>query len=134
MDIAGSGVTMGPWRRVIRIVSYLRRATFLPLMLSSVSFLVIMRGGDSLSVCFNTLAILFMVEADNMAYDFGLAEAHRARMEAAGRIELTIENSNRLTQTRMIYVPVIIGYIVFAVVMRTIFFNMLSGFFMASIG
>jgi hypothetical protein len=56
------GDNIGRWRHVIAIGSFLRRAAFLPVMLNTVGLLVVMRGGDSLSVCFNTVAILFMTE------------------------------------------------------------------------
>ena len=54
------GDQAGAWRHAITVGNFLRRAAFLPLMLSTVSFLVGIRGGDSLSVCFTTVAILFM--------------------------------------------------------------------------
>ena len=56
------GDQAGAWRHAITVGNFLRRAAFLPLMLSTVSFLVGIRGGDSLIVCFNTVAILFMTE------------------------------------------------------------------------
>lgn len=127
------GENIGQWRHVIVLGTFLRRAMFLPVMLNTVGLLVVIRGGDSLSVCFNTVAILFMAEADNMAYQFGLAEPQKVRMETAGRATLTTEQSERLLQTRMVYVPVIIVGILTCAVRRTLYFQMVSGFFMLTI-
>jgi hypothetical protein len=65
-----------------------------------------------------------------MAYHFGLAEPQKARMETAGRVELTADDSRRLMQTRMVYVPVIIVGIAVAVIRRTIWSQFFSGFVM----
>jgi hypothetical protein len=35
---------------------------FLPTLVMAVPFLVLFKGGDALSVCFNTIAILFLTE------------------------------------------------------------------------
>jgi hypothetical protein len=70
------GDQAGAWRHAITVGNFLRRAAFLPLMLSTVSFLVGIRGGDSLSVCFNTVAILFMTEVQlHLSFQMSL---HRA--------------------------------------------------------
>ena len=63
-----------------------------------------------------------------MAYHFGLAEPQKARMETDGRVALTTEDAQRLQQTKMVYVPMIIGGIMVAVVRRDIGFAMFSGF------
>jgi hypothetical protein len=124
------GDKLGPWRYPIVVGIFLRRTFFLPLMLGTVGVLVVFRGGDSLSVCFNTVAILFMAEADNMAYHFGLAEPQKARMETDGRVALTTEDSQRLQQTKMVYLPVIIAGIAIAVMVRGIETVYFGGFIM----
>ena len=53
------GEKIGRLWHVFAIGSFVRQATFLPLMLSIVSLLVVNRGGDSLSVCFSTVARYF---------------------------------------------------------------------------
>jgi hypothetical protein len=114
------GDKLGPWRYPIVIGIFLRRTFFLPIMLGTVGMLVVFRGGDSLSVCFNTVAILFMTEADNMAYHFGLAEPQKARMETDGRVALTTEDAQRLRETKMVYLPVLIAGITIVVMTRRI--------------
>jgi hypothetical protein len=68
-----------------------------------------------------------------MAYHLGLPEPQKARMETVGRVALTAEQSQRLQQTRMVYVPVIIGGILICAIRRTLYFQMFSGFFMLAI-
>jgi hypothetical protein len=68
-----------------------------------------------------------------MAYHLGLAEMQKARMEMAGRVALTNEESQRLQQTRMVYIPVVVGGIWISVIRRTLFFNIFSGFFILAI-
>ena len=65
-----------------------------------------------------------------MAYHFGLAEPQKARMETDGRVALTAEDAQRLQQTKMVYVPTIVGGIMVAVVRRGIGAAMFSGFVM----
>lgn len=115
-------------RLVMGLGAELRRSIFLPGMLCNVGLLVGIRGGDSLSICFNTVAILFMAEADNMAYIFGLAEPQKARMELAGRIELTGEDAQRLLHTRSVYVPIVIVGILVTVASRSMVMMLGSGF------
>jgi hypothetical protein len=124
------GDKLGPWRHPIIIGIFMRRTLFLPVMLGTVAMLVVFRGGDSLSVCFNTVAILFMAEADNMAYHFGLAEPQKARMETDGRVALTTEDSQRLQETKMVYLPVIIVGISVAVKARDMGPAFMGGFIM----
>ena len=40
----------------------MRRWLFLPALVAAVPILVLFKGGDALSVCFNTIAILFLTE------------------------------------------------------------------------
>ena len=62
------GDKLGSWRHAIAIGNFLRRTLFLPGMLCIVGLLVAFRGGDSLSVCFNTVAILFLCEVSSEIY------------------------------------------------------------------
>jgi hypothetical protein len=39
---------------------------FLPTLVLAVPFLVLIKGGDALSVCFNTIAIIFLTEVTPM--------------------------------------------------------------------
>ena len=68
------------WRFAIRGLNAARYYIFLPNVVSSVVQLVLNDGGDVKNVCLNTVAVLFLLEVDNMAYLHGLGE--RTRMEA----------------------------------------------------
>ena len=43
-----------------------RRWVFVPSLVATVPMLVLLKGGDALSVCFNTIAILFLTEVKIM--------------------------------------------------------------------
>ena len=68
----------------------LRRWCFCPVLCVLVIMVTAMRGGDSISVCLNTVAVLFLCEVDNLSYSLGLPESWKARIEQAGRIELQV--------------------------------------------
>jgi hypothetical protein len=58
---AGDRLTRGS-RIVLALLGGVRRWVFLPTLVLVVSWLVMFKGGDALSVCFNTIAILFLTE------------------------------------------------------------------------
>ena len=57
----------------------LRRWVILPSLNTISGFVVVYKGGDAVSVCFNTVAILFLCGIDNIAFEVGLSERLRAR-------------------------------------------------------
>ena len=62
-------------RALLRLLNAVRTWVFLPAMVITVLYLVIIKGGDALTVVLNTVAILFLCEVDNAAYMIGLGEA-----------------------------------------------------------
>ena len=68
------------WRFAIRGLNYARYFLLLPYVILSVMSLVHEDGGRVKYVCLNTVAVLFLLEVDNMAFLHGLGE--RTRMEA----------------------------------------------------
>lgn len=68
------------WRFAIRGLNYARYYILLPNVVSSVVMLVLNDGGNVKNVCLNTVAVLFLLEIDNLAFLHGLGE--RTRMEA----------------------------------------------------
>jgi hypothetical protein len=56
---AGAELSRG-WRLALMLLGGVRRRMFLPMLVTTVPVLVMLKGGDALSVCFNTVAILFM--------------------------------------------------------------------------
>ena len=65
-------------------------------------------GGDALRVCFNTVAILFLCEVDNIAYSVGLSENVRARVENAGRVELDDVQTAALSKTKALHIGLLV--------------------------
>ena len=68
------------WGLAIGGLSFARYYVFLPYVVYSVMKLVLSDGGRVRDVCLNTVAVLFLLEVDNLAFLHGLSE--RARMEA----------------------------------------------------
>ena len=68
------------WRYAIRGLNYVRYILLLPNIIVSVMSLVHEDGGRVKYVCLNTVAVLFILEVDNLAFLHGLGE--RTRMEA----------------------------------------------------
>ena len=68
------------WRYAIRGLNYARYFFLLPNIILSDMALVYEDGGRVKYVCLNTVAVLFLLEVDNLAFLHGLGE--RTRMEA----------------------------------------------------
>ena len=68
------------WKLAIGGLSFARYYVFLPYVVYSVMALVLSDGGRVRDVCLNTVAVLFLLEVDNLAFLHGLGE--RTRMEA----------------------------------------------------
>ena len=88
LENAGGNVDRG-WRYGLLAVNGLRRWVFLPGLVGVIPTIVVIKGGDALSVCFNTVAVLFTLEIDNLAFKMLISERIRAYVEAAGHVELT---------------------------------------------
>jgi hypothetical protein len=58
---AGDRLSRGS-RLALTLLGSVRRWVFLPILVDALPLLVLFKGGDALSVCFNTIAILFLTE------------------------------------------------------------------------
>jgi hypothetical protein len=103
MDHAGDRLGTG-WRRGFVFVNFLRRRVFILLVVMAATILVLFHGGDALSVCMNTVAILFIFEVDNAMFAVGTAERVRARVEAAGRVEIGDDEAAELARKKWLHV------------------------------
>jgi hypothetical protein len=97
------------WRFVLLLLGGVRRWVFLPVLVLNVPMLVLHRGGDALSVCFNTIAILFLCDIDNIAFTVGLGERARARVEDVGRVELGDQELQLLARTKKAHVTLLVA-------------------------
>eukprot|EP01052_Picozoa_sp_SAG31_P033839 SAG31_NODE_3877_length_3791_cov_45.339382_2_plen_168_part_00 len=63
----------------------------------------------SLQVCFNTIALLFLTELDNLAYAIGLSERSKRRIEASemGRVDLSDTEAADLARTKIVHVLIV---------------------------
>jgi hypothetical protein len=68
------------WRFAIHGLNFARYFILFPKILFSVMMLVHENGGRVRDICLNTVAVLFLLEVDNLAFLHGLGE--RTRMEA----------------------------------------------------
>jgi hypothetical protein len=92
----------------LRLLGGLRRWTFLAILVTLIPALVVLEGGDALSVCFNTVAMLFLCEIDNICFRVGLSERVRSRVESVGRVELGDAEAAALARSKLVHVSVIV--------------------------
>jgi hypothetical protein len=76
------------WRYAIGVPTFLRRYVILPDVAATVVMMVARFGGDTVTIMLNTLAALFMLELDNLAFDYGLSEGLRASCEEHFKVSL----------------------------------------------
>ena len=69
-------------------VSFLRRYILMTFLLDTVVLLVLRFGGDTVSLMLNTLATLFMLEVDNLAFDFGLSDTFKESIQEKWEVKL----------------------------------------------
>jgi hypothetical protein len=51
---------------------------------------------------------LFLLDVDNMSYDIGLSENAKARMEEAGRVALSAEDTSFLATMKATHLPIVV--------------------------
>jgi hypothetical protein len=73
------------WQPVLRPVLFalaaFRHFGLLPLMAATVPYLVLWRGSAALEICFNAVAVLFLLDLDDEIYLFWIPEETRREME-----------------------------------------------------
>lgn len=106
IDRASQNLGRG-WRLALSIVGGARRWLFLPTLVLVVPTLVSELGGDALTVCFNTVAILFLTEIDNIAFRIGLSERMRTLVEDAGRVDLNDATAAALVRMKIAHLCLI---------------------------
>ena len=127
LSISGKKEQLGTWRWALWVCAFLRCSLIIPFMLSGVAMLVLMRGGDALSVAFNTIALIFLLDVDNLSYSYGLSERQQMRMETDGRVALTDADKGHVALIKAVQVPVIMCGICVTVWRRRLFPAMFAG-------
>ena len=59
----------------------IRQFALIPMLLLTVVDLVSFSGSDAVSLCLNTVAVVFILEVDNLSYEYALEEQTRAQVE-----------------------------------------------------
>ena len=99
------------WHYGVVFLNLLRLFGFLPYILHAVVQLILYHGTSALAICLNSVAILFLVEIDNLAFTFGLHELMRAEVKRFGSILVTNEDSRIIDFIKllcMLSIPIII--------------------------
>lgn len=125
--IQHAGDKLSPaWRYALTFLGGLRRWLFLVALVMAVPTLVIYKGADALSICFNTIAVLFLCEIDNITYIILLSERVRSRAEANGmRVHLNDSEARSLSRTKALHVVLITALVPTAVLMASYKANIL---------
>lgn len=97
------------WNASLRALGVVRRFTFLPVLVMTVPVLVMHHGGDALTVCLNTVALLFLCEVDNLFFAIFLDERVRVRMETCGRVKVENEIAAALAFSKPLHVVLVVG-------------------------
>lgn len=66
-----------------------RRYAILPVLIMAIPMLIVVQGSSGVSICLNSVGVLFILEMDNLAYQYGIHEQDRENMETEGGIYLS---------------------------------------------
>jgi len=99
------------WRYALGMQAFLRRYSILPDVGVVVVLMVARLGGDTVSIMLNTLAALFMLELDNLAFDYGLTAGTKALIEEAFVVELGASQLQLLNWSRRWHVVTVTLFI-----------------------
>eukprot|EP01052_Picozoa_sp_SAG31_P029800 SAG31_NODE_2997_length_4803_cov_4.274872_1_plen_524_part_00 len=107
------------WQVALWSLETLRSQFFLQPLMGAIPVVVLTEGGSAMSICFNTIAILFITEVDNMcvashesvvatahldclrrSYHIGLGERAKERVDTHGHVVLTNEEALMLARTK----------------------------------
>jgi len=99
------------WNASHQIIAICRRFVVLPGVMSVAALLVSWRGADILSISLNTVAVLFLLDLDNLAYDFALPAKIRSLVDQQARAELDVSASIMLSWTKVTHCLVVVVFI-----------------------
>ena len=109
------------WRWALGLQAFLRRYSILPDVAMVVVLMVSRFGGDTVSVMLNTLAALFMLELDNLAFDYGLTAGLKARVEEDFQVTLGAPQLRLLQWSRRWHVLAITVLLLVLTITMTLF-------------
>jgi len=94
-------------RYAIGFITWLRRYVIMTLVLDTVVLMVLRFGGDTVNVMLNTVATLFMLELDNLAFDFGLSVVTKQAINDNWHVTIHGQNMHTLNMLRRYHVIVL---------------------------
>ena len=98
------------WRFALNVLNRLRAQLFLSPLMGAIPGVVLTQGGSALLIAFNTIAVLFITEVDNLAYAFGLGERERERVDTYGYVMLTDGEARMFGRTKVLCVTATVVY------------------------
>ena len=104
---------------ILLIHQCIRHYAILPVLIMSIPMLIVVQGSSGVSICLNSVGVLFVLEMDNLAYQYGVHEQKRETMEADGTMYLneSIHDSlTRMKNAHLISVP--LGIIITLLLIR----------------
>ena len=97
------------WRFAIRGLNFARYYILLPNVILSVVALVLNDGGRVKDVCLNTVAVVFLLDIDDLAFRHGLDERTRKEAEENARVRVTDDDETTLNAVKLVCVLAIPG-------------------------
>ena len=97
------------WRFAIRGLNFARYYIMLPNVILSVVALVLNDGGRVKDVCLNTVAVVFLLDIDDLAFRHGLDERTRKEAEENARVRVTDADERILNAVKLVCVLAIPG-------------------------
>ena len=91
------------WQALLSSLNFLRQCVIVPRVIASVPWMIGMRGSDALNTCFNAVALAFVLEIDNYAYDMALSDETRADFEKRCRLKISAADSVVLARKKRLY-------------------------------
>ena len=90
---------------VLWLVAKVRQYAVLPVLAICLPILLLFNGSDTLSICFNTLAVVFVLDVDDMVFSHWLPEGTCEFVERHGRQFLMLDQTDTRTVlwTRRVY-------------------------------
>lgn len=111
----GGPMDIGTYGRPLKFINVVRRWVFLPTQVAAIPILIGFRGGDALNICMNTVAMLFLMEIDDVLFHYGVGERVRRRAMVAGRVELSRTEEASIERTKSTHVILLCASVLYAV-------------------
>ena len=115
------------WQLALHLLNLMRGQIFLHPLMGAIPAVVLTQGGSALNICFNTLAVLFITEVDNLSYTFGLGERAKERVDTYGHVVLDDYEARQLSVTKALCVVCTVVFTIWLVTNGASVAAMLAG-------